>query len=443
MKIISLVVLFSLTSVWAARPDNAFSFKENTCVCRNDKPVSKGDCANVCRGKNTKGVNTLFADFAAGSVIANGNLKHVKNWCYKYQIGDSAFPKCMLEVTDQSGNKKQIGNFSFPKNNSFQIDVSSLEDDQSYWLRLVETTSKAGSIPFEIQIFDPIGYPLKTWSLSQYSCYPRTAKELRSHFFYAWPGPVAVPANGNLICHDVAKYGERDDATFPRLDLQTAVAALWNTQNYLFFDNNGDGVLDVNELVVEKIRENGGTVKDNLRMFGVLASPGNRESNYEAGNPDSERLGFVMSYWVDAKNNFQSLCPDEKQFATDVPAFKAMKEIIGRGTEGIYIADRSESELRSYLFVRESDLRAVWFYSKNGVATKPTEEQLQFQTIYFYYPFNKQNPYVKLPHQKVYRVRSVQELPQSLTSLQAFAHGNGEMVSYPSHDRKVACVPKL
>lgn len=441
MKIL-FAFLLCLSSVWAARPDGAFTFKENTCVCRNSLPVSKGDCADVCRGKNTKGADVLFADFSVGSVLANSSLKHVKNWCYKYLIGDTSFPKCTVEVIDASGKKSYLPNFNFPKNNSLTVDVSSLEDDQSYWFRLVETTSKAASIPYEVYVFDPVGYPLKTISLSQYSCYPRAAKDQRVNFYFGLMFPQALSGNETIVCHDVVKYGEKDDQTFPRLDLLNPVAGLWNSQNYLFFDNNGDGVLDINELVIKKMKEAGGEARNNLRMFGVISAPDTKDNNYEAGNTSFNHLGFVMSYWVDT-TSFQSFCPDEDDYATGKPAFKAMKEILGKGTEGIYAADRSENETKSFMLIRETDLRSVWFYINNGVPTKPTEEQVQFQTVYFYYPLNRANPYVKAPHQKLYRVRSNSELNANLTTLQAFTATTGEMISYPSHDRKIGCVPKL
>ncbi len=442
MKILFVVLLFSLSSVWAGRPDGAFSFNENTCVCRNDKPVSKGDCANVCRGKDTKGEDILFGDFSVGSVLANSSLKHVKNWCYKYLIGDLSFPKCIVEVTDSEGNKSRLSGFNFPKNNSIAINVSSLDDDQAYWFRLVETSSEATSIPHELYIFDPIGYPLKTSSLSQYSCYPREAKDLRVNFYFGAHAPKSLKGTESIVCHDVAKYGEKDGPQIPRLDLLNPVAPLWSTNNFLFFDNNGDGVLDVNEVVIKKVNENGGEIKNNIRLFGVLSGPGSKDQNIEAGNADYDRLGFVMSYWVDTKT-FHSFCPSEKEYSSGAPLYKSMKEIIGKGTEGIYLADRSESEHRSHLFIRESDLRAVWFYNKNGVPTKPTEEQVQFQTIYFYHPLNKENPLVKQPHQKTFRVRSASELPAGVTTLQAFTPNTGEMISYPSHDRKLGCIPKL
>lgn len=441
MKFILMLVL-TLTSTWAARPDAAFSFKENTCVCRNTLPVSRGDCADVCRGKNTKGADVLFADFSVSSVLANSSLKHVKNWCYKYIFGDTSFPKCAVEVTDPAGVKSYLTSFSFPKNNSLSVDVSSLEDDKDYWFRLVETTSKASSIPYEVYLFDPIGYPLKTTTLSQYSCYPREAKDQRVNFFFGARAPSALKGTENIVCHDADKFGEKDDATFPRLDLLNPVSGLWNSQNYLFFDNNGDGVLDINELVIKKMKEAGAEVKNKLRMFGVLSGPGTRESNSEAGNSAFDKLGFVMSYWVDT-TSFHSYCPDEEDYASGKPVFKAMNEILGKGTEGIYVADRSENETKSYLLIRESELRPVWFYINNGTPTKPTEDQLRLQTVYFYYPLNRENPYVKAPNQKLYRVRSAQELSANLTSLQAFASATGEMTSFPSHDRKIACVPKL
>lgn len=442
MKILFVLLVLTISSVWAGRPDAAFSFKDNTCVCRNEKPVSKGDCADVCRGKNTKGADVLFADFSVGSVLANSSLKNVKNWCYKYLIGDTSFPKCAVEVTDSEGKKSQLVNFTFPKNNSLSMDVSALEDDREYWFRLVETTSKATSIPFELYIFDPIGYPLKTSGLSQYSCYPRDSKDLRVNFYFGAHRPNALKGNENIICHDVAKFGEADSTATPRLDLLSPVSSLWSTNNFLFFDNNGDGVLDINELVAKMVKDNGGEIKKNIRMFGVLTGAGTKEQNHEAGNSEYDRLGFVMSYWVDTKS-FQSFCPSEKDYAAGTPVLKAMKDILARGTEGLYIADRSEDENRTYLFIRESDLRTVWFYNNNGVPTRPTEEQLQFQTIYFYHPLNKENPLVKQPHQKIFRVRAGSELTTGLTTLQAFTPNTGEMISYPSHDRKLGCVPKL
>lgn len=437
-----ILVLLAFTGVAeAARPDQAISWKESSCVCRDDKPVSKGDCVEVCRGKNSKGVDTLYAEFAVSSVLANSSLKNAKNWCYKFLMGDLAFPKCNLEATDSRGNKTILSNFSFPKDNALKVDVSTLPDDEDYSFQLVETTSKKTSLPHNIYIFDPVGIPLKTRELSQFACVPKMEKNLRTHFYYSSPWlPNALTGTESLVCHDVAKYGDNDSAEFPRLDL-TNIALLWNQSNFLFFDNDGDGVLDINELVIKKVKENSGTIKSSVRLFGILSSPSSRELNREAGNSNYDHLGFVMSYFVDG-TTFRSSCPTEADFATGKPLMKVMQEIFARGTEGIYVADRSENEVRDYILIRESDLRPVWFYLNNGVATKPTEENVTFQTVYFHYPVNKENPYVKGPNQKTYRVRSVQETG-NLTTLQAFMTSTGEMISYPAHDRKIGCVPKL
>lgn len=442
MKILIALLTLTSLSALAGRPDQAFSFTEATCVCRNALPVSKGDCANVCRGKNTNGTDTLFATFSVGTVLGNSSLKNVKNWCYKYLLGDSGFPKCVLEAIDDSGKKSYISQFSFSKDNALSADVTSLPNDMNYWFRLVETTSGAQSIPYEVSIFDPVGYPLKQRAASQYSCITLSSNT-KSHFYF---NPVTPPspvlAGTDLACHDIAQYGERDNEMFPRLETITNAVPLWNQNNYLFYDNNGDGVLDVNELFMKKVKDNGGVTKGAIRLFGVLSSAGTRDANVAAGNDSYSRLGFAMSYWVD-KNTFNSFCPNETHYASGKPQFKAVKEILGTSTEGIYIADRSENSVKDYLFVREADLKSVWFYMKNGVATKPTEDIVQFQTIYFYHPFNKENPYVKGPNQKIFRVRSAQELTGDLTTLQAFMSETGEMISYPSHDRKIACIPKL
>jgi hypothetical protein len=432
-----------MSQAFAGRPDAAFSFKENSCVCRDDKPVSRGDCVNVCRGKNTKGADVLFAEFDVTTVLSNSSLKHVKNWCYKYLLGDSQFPKCVFEATDSFGNKSIIPTFSFPKNNSLTVDVSALADDMNYTFRLVETTSKTASFPYDVYIFDPVGIPLKQASLAQYTCIPRSAAEVKLHYFYSLPwAPETVRADSKVVCHDVVKYGETDKPGIPRLENAPAISKLWNQTNYLFSDNNADGVLDVNELFMKKVQEYGGSTKGNIRLFGNLTTPGSKEENYEAGNMAYAHPGFVMSYWVD-NAKFLSYCPTAARMNSRRADFKAFKDIVGTDTEGLYVADRSESELRDHLLVRESDLKAVWFYMKNGVATKPTDEIIPFQAIYFHYPFNKESPYVKGPNQKIYRLRSVQEAGLQLTTLQAFIGETGEMITYPAHDKKFACVPKL
>ena len=442
MKILVLILSLTTLSAWAARPDQAFSFKENTCVCRNDKPVSKGDCANVCAGKNTKGADVLFGEFSVSSVLANSSLKHAKNWCYKFMIGDSGFPKCVLEATDSQNNKTLLTNFSFPKNNTFTADVTSLDEDETYWFRLVETTSKTTSIPYDVYIFDPVGIPLKLSNFNQYTCLPKASPEVKSHFYYHPRfAPSAVRPVDGFICHDVVTHGPTDNELFPRLENIPGVANLWNQTNFLFYDNNGDGILDVNEYYAKKVVELGGTAKKNIRLFGLLSAPGTKEINFEAGNFSYDQLGFLMSYWVDTVTMY-SYCPGEAQYADGKPQHKTIQNMVGVPTEGIYVADRSENELRDYLLLRESDLKAVWFYMKNGVLTKPTEADAQFQTIYFHYPLNKVTPFVKGPNQKTYRLRSAQEVG-NLTTLQAFIGTSGEMISHPSHDRKIGCVPKL
>ncbi len=442
MKFFAFLFAVVTLSAWGARPDQAFSFKENTCVCRNDKPISKGDCANVCRGKNTKGADVLFGEFSVSSVIANSSLKHVRNWCYKYLIGDSGNPKCVLEATDSQNKKTILTSFSFPKNNSFSADVSSLIEDETYWFRLIETTSKAKSIPYDVYIFDPIGIPLRASGINQYTCLQKLWPDGKVHFYYHPRfAPSAVRPVDSFICHDVAAHGELDSELYPRLETITGVTSLWNQTNFLFFDNNSDGVLDVNELYMKKVAESGGATKGNARLFGLLSAPGSKEVNGEAGNFLYNQLGFLMSYWLDSET-LKSYCPGELQYSSRKPHHKAIQEIVGTATEGIYVADRSENELRDYLFIRETDLKAVWFLIKNGVPTKPTESDAQFQTIYFHYPLNKEAPFVKGPHQKTYRLRSEDDVG-NLSNLQAFIGESGEMIAHPSHDRKIGCIPKL
>jgi hypothetical protein len=95
-----------------------------------------------------------------------------------------------------------------------------------------------------------------------------------------------------------------------------------------------------------------------------------------------------------------------------------------------------------YLLIRETDLKSVWFYVKNGVLTKPTEENVANVTTYFYHPLNKATPFIKSSSQQLYRVKSAQELASGGVSGSATTT-SGSAGMFPPHDKKIGCIPKL
>jgi hypothetical protein len=149
-----------------------------------------------------------------------------------------------------------------------------------------------------------------------------------------------------------------------------------------------------------------------------------------------------------------------------------LRDIIGVDTEGLYIGEKSPEAVTDssgnvttgyadYILVRESDLKQVWFYLKNGVPTIPTDDIVANVAVYFYYPLNKVSPFVKTSTQRVFRVRGSKEIFTGTNNNSnsgtnnnsnsgtvsswdgSTSNSSGSVSTYPTHDRKIGCIPKF
>ena len=152
-----------------------------------------------------------------------------------------------------------------------------------------------------------------------------------------------------------------------------------------------------------------------------------------------------MAPWID-QTTFRAYCLNSTHYNSANPLFKAMRDIIGVDTEGIYVGvkapetviDRDGVALQApndYIFIRETDLKKVWFYMKAGVPTVPTDTNVASVPVYFYYPLNLASPFVRTSTQKIYQVKGATEIAGQSTAATA---GN-----YPPHDRRLGCIPKF
>jgi hypothetical protein len=121
--------------------------------------------------------------------------------------------------------------------------------------------------------------------------------------------------------------------------------------------------------------------------------------------------------------------------------------------EGIYVGvkapetvfDRDGNPLQApddFLMIRETDLKQVWFYMKNGVPTVPTDSIVSSVPVFFYYPLNKSYPFIKASTQKIYQVKGADEL-NNATVAPGGSNASGISTNYPPHDRKIGCIPKF
>ena len=457
------------------RPNNAVFWKPDFCACKDNRPVSYGNCGTFCADKATGGAETLFASFNVTEDISLGGLGNLFAWCKVNLPGDTQNPECELQAKDENGSITSIEVLNPANSNSITANIQDkLAYNKTYVLTLVEKTSQARSNSVQLIKFSPdsnlpILGPLKNAPISQYSCmvrefsedtntgdvYYETAYRLHFYFIPRIP-PRPVPAgNSNLICHDIFNplYGLVDQELYPRFEQLPGVFNLWDTTDPRFFDNNGNGLQDVNEAIVQKTRNFGGSINTDVEFFRPFITQSSPEIEDDAGNNNNstQPMGWFMAPWID-QNTFKSYCLTQTQYNSSNPLFKAMRDIIGVDTEGLYVGGKAPetvviggettSGYEDYIFIRETDLKAVWFYLNAGVPTAPTDDNVGNKAVYFYYPLNKASPFVRTSTQRVFRVLGATELPNPSDNTSG-STSSGTLVSYPPHDRKIGCVPKF
>jgi hypothetical protein len=478
------------------RPSGAVLFKEDFCGCNNGKAITYGNCSTFCAERGTSGVDTFFANFNVTADIALSGLGSVDGWCNKLlnagtDAADSVNPKCQLEAKTEDGSVIMVDVTTPSNSNSITANIGDLAKDKTYVLTLVETVSRARSnsiqiIKFSTDVAIPVVGPLKQAPISQYSCVVREFENndagdtyylsmSRMHFYFL-PRipPTPIPAGvTNLICHDIFNplYGLVDDELFPRLELIPGAFNLWDNTDPRFYDNNGNTIMDVNDVIIQKTKNFGGSLPSGVNFFAPFSWPGSPQVNATAGNQNSTQpIGYFMAPWID-QTTFKSYCLTSTHYNSSNALFKAMRDVIEVDTEGLYVGEKQPETTtttstpgsttsavvgaKDYVLLRESDLKQVWFYLNNGVPTAPTEDNVANVAVYFYYPLNRTSPYIKSSTQRIFRIRGAAELNagnSSSSSSSGSSNGStsssstnssGAVTSYPPHDRKIGCIPKF
>lgn len=461
----------------SVRPTNAIFWKTDFCACKDSKPVSYGNCAAFCSGKNTGGVETLFANFTTGDAVTL-QLGSVHAWCNTVLPGDKENPSCELQAKDETGASVAVQVTIPPGSNSLQANIQGLAYDKTYILTLVETKSQAKTnsiqvIKFSQDVTLPILGPLKNAPISQFTCMIRDYSEdgdgtiyfdsaYRLHYYFL-PRipPKPVPAgNANIVCHDIfntALYGTIDDELYPRLETVPGQYNLWDLTDPRFYDNDGEGRLDINQAIVQKTKIYGATIPADAKFFQQFP-PQPEKCAFQLKleqNQVCQPLGYIMAPWTD-QTTFKSYCLNSSHYNSNNPLFRALGEYIQVDTEGLYVGEKSaeavtdsEGNVRpgtpDYILIRESEIKSVWFYLKNGVPTQPTDDNVGNNAVYFYYPINKASPFVRTSTQRIYRVRWGYELGQNSSGSSSSSTNNstGGTTQLPPHDRKIGCVPKF
>ena len=458
------------------RPENAVKFKPTFCGCKDGKAITYGNCGSFCVGKNTNGAGILFADFnLTEEITLNTKLVNLNGWCNNSLTDTNTNPRCVLKAYDDEGGTFNLDVAAGSTANSLTFIIDKLLEDKAYILTLVESTSGAKSdsiqiIKYSAGIPFPTLGPLKNAPISQYTCINRPPSvdtntgetyfdaAFRVHFYFLPRVPPSpIPAGSDIVCHDYMNplYGAIDDILFPRLEQLPGIFNLWDNTDPRFYDNNGNKNDDVNDIIIQKAKNFGATtIAATTRFFEKFPVMTSTQTTTQAGgNPSvTMSMGYYMSPWID-QTTYRSYCLNSSHYNSSNPLFKAMRDVIGVDMEGIYVGvkapetifDRDGNPIQApddFLMIRETDLKQVWFYMKNGVPTVPTDSIVSSVPVFFYYPLNKAYPFIKASTQKIYQVKGADEL-NNATVPPGGSNATGISTNYPPHDRKIGCIPKF
>jgi hypothetical protein len=262
---------------------------------------------------------------------------------------------------------------------------------------------------------------IRSTQLNQYECIDSNNQPLLSYFHPRMPpNPIPVGSPELPVCHDISVYGPFDDVLFPRLNQQTAKFLVWDNTSPYFYDNNGDGVTDINSVINLQAIKLGAKIPRDLNWFFALILP----SLQTMGNNFSS-LGYFMAAFINPET-FKSSCLNSTTIMAN-PIYKSLKAALGAETEGLYLGERLTG-LKDLILVRESELKKNWFYYRNGVATTQTEETVASTPTFF------------VQDDVVFQLKGLNEVMWDLNSLNYLP--NGQSTYYPTHDHKIGCVPK-
>jgi hypothetical protein len=454
-----------------ARPSNAVKIESGFCACQNAKAITLGNCSSFCAGKPSADPILYFNVQPTEAITERDDIKTFHNWCTKEIVDPvtsepiASNPNCVIEAKDADNNAGQVAIQKMSAgSNAVEVNIAQLDEDKTYRIRIVETGSGAYSSTVQIRKFstpvtDPVGGPLRTVPIQQYTCMNITIAEDGSNLFYEDASRIHFYFNdenrpeplssifANIHCHDIYKYGTTP-INNPLLEETPGAYTLWDIWDPRFWDTDGDGEAQINQLLQQNVQDQGFSMPEPPKLFFKfkwyngpdVGSANSGDSGGASAEPVLAELGYYMTPWID-QTTFKAFCPKQTNyFDTSNQLFVAMRDLVGVDTEGLYIAKQEGSS--DFLLIRESVLKSAWFYLENGQHIEPNNDTVTGKQIQFYYPVDATSPFIKKSHQSVYTVKKASEVGGDNVS-QDQQSGTGTSSNYPPHDKRIGCVPSL
>lgn len=450
---------------------NNHIFLEKVCACKDGKPISlsNGECTSFCNG-NISNQEILHVTLRlADEVTLNDQFGDVRNWCGAEINENNTDNSCSLFYKDEDNNS---GVLPIEEINSgakkFKLNIAALQADKTYRLQLRQNGSAALSSTIQFmkvsEIVEPPALgPLYLKPVMQYACMAMFISQdeetgvtywddtYRMHF-YTINEPDPVPEGiSNIYCHDRFTYGAIDSMEYPRLNQTPGTFTLWSKTDPRFTDWNLDTFAEINNYIYDWVTDQGFTLSAVPNLFypfeWTTAPPIGSE---ESENPN-ETLGYYMTPWLDT-TTYKSYCPGNDEYNSSNNILRALKDYIGVETEALYIALRQTETFENQdgamepapddmIFINETNAKKIWFYLEDQVPIQPTDANIQGKKIYFYYPADYDSPFIKKSHQSVYVIKSYSDIDPEANQ-ESNAGGDGARTSYPTHDKRIGCVPK-
>jgi hypothetical protein len=264
--------------------------------------------------------------------------------------------------------------------------------------------------------------------LKQYRCLATISSEFGNSFYnlhYYFndtlrPSPIPQAQSRIFVCNDLNPYN--DDVSYPRLD-EIEVMRVFSPLDPGFLDQDSNGILDINDDLSAR-------VGNPVEMFETI-----EEAIGPVDQPDSITGYFHLPL------NGECLTTQNSSYNA-----QALKDVLGlTKTMGLYIGwrfnqfddrGRPVCESSDMIYVSETNMTQVWFYYKNGKATRPTtSDEIRLNQMFFFYPLNPSAPLQRTGQQNLYSVTNAETVNGCPTGLPI-------TVGRKPFDRRIGCIPQ-
>lgn len=458
------------------RPSSKISIKEGFCSCRNGKPDILGDCVSFCNGKTNSNEAKLYGEAVLDpELVSDSKYGNLHNWC-NANIGDGlAAPSCVFRA-ESLNRSLDLTIQTFANSNRFEVNISTLPFDENFIFRVVEKGSGSNAQTrakqlMRIQQEDNnnqfIETPLQITSVNQYDCYslvldPNLSTQdnlfanlvTKQHYYFpSNEQPLPLPPDLETVyCHDIQQFPGSDNAIYPRLNVIPGHLALWDKRDIRFVDSDSNGQRDINDLLTRKIQEEYNVTYSYNNIFSALPLPFmpqiDRETAQVTGVAVENNTGFFMTPFTNFSTG-EIFCPTRDHYNSSDPVFRVMKEVVGVDTEAVYfalsetttivISDGNKKLFSTFVAIRESTLKKIWFYFDNGQHLEHNSVTAFQRPIRFYWPPNFDAPFQKNADQKLYTVGTSEEVSNQFTEFD-----KGEITDrVEPRDKRFGCIPVI